>query len=64
MWLGFGVFPVPFSEGSSVPVAILKDQGMDTSWGDNLHLCHENVMGSLDVETVASPCTYHSPLKD
>ena len=62
--VGLGVFPVPLSEGSSVPVTILKDQGIDASWGDHLHLCHEDVMGSLDAETVASPCANHSPLKD
>ena len=62
--VGFGVFPVPFSEGSSVPVTIFQDQGMDTSWGDDLHFCHEDVMGSLDVQAVTIPDANHSPLKD
>ena len=62
--VGFGVFPVPLPEGSSVPVRILQDQGMDASWGDDLHLCHEDVMGSIAVQAVAIPDANHSPLKD
>ena len=62
--VGFGVFPVPFSEGSSVPVTILKDQGVNASWGNNLYLSHEDVMGSLEAKTVSSPSTNHSPLND
>ena len=62
VWLAVVLVLLP--EGSSFPVTILKDQGMNTSWGDNLHLYHEDVMGSLEVKTVSSPSANHSPLKD
>ena len=62
--VGSSVVLVPLPEGSSSPVTILQDQGVDASWGNYLHLSHKDVMGSLEAETVSSPGANHSPLKD
>ena len=37
---------------------------MDASWSNNLHFCHEDVMGSLDVQAMTIPDSNHSPMND